>query len=62
MSFIGKRIKIIGDHPWEGETGKLVAEEREVGLFKKPAFRVRLDNGIECFVFSTKNILFLKEG
>lgn len=53
---VGKRVLIVGDHPWEGETGKVVSEEREVGLFRKPAFRVRLDNGTECFVFSPKNL------
>lgn len=62
MSFIGKRIKIIGKHPHSGETGMISGVEKiytgELG------YVIKLDdcphNVEACFVFSSKNILPIK--
>lgn len=43
----GDSVRVVGDHPWQGERGTLVAFE-EYGLGWK-GWRVALDNGTECY-------------
>lgn len=45
---IGKHVKIIGKHPWSGETGR-VMNFTKMGVLPVMAYVVKLSNGIECF-------------
>lgn len=46
---IGDRVFIVGNHPWTGHSGTLIAVEI-LHAIGEPGCRIRLDNGIECFV------------
>lgn len=56
--FIGKRVLIIGDHPWSGEVGT-ATEVKQVPTGTKGII-VELDNGTSCFVFKESNLQMLK--
>jgi hypothetical protein len=43
---VGTRVLIVGDHPWTGECGKVLAIE---AIRFALAARVELDVGGECF-------------
>jgi hypothetical protein len=47
---VGDRVRLRGDHPWAGHAGHLVKYEQVSGV---RAPRVRLDNGMEVFVFES---------
>jgi hypothetical protein len=51
---IGKRVEIVGiDHPHRGGKGEVIAVEyTAVGWGQ----RIKLDNGLECFVFKGTDI------
>lgn len=53
-AYIGKRVIVVGDHPWSGEIGE--GKEVRRPTFGKPGLIVALDNGTDCFVFSEKNL------
>lgn len=59
MSIIGKRIKIIGNHPHTGENG--IINRVEKTAFGQLGYVIKLEdcphNVEEAFVFSSKNIL-----
>lgn len=59
---IGKRVKVVGDHPHAGETGTII--EVKVTAFGVPGFVVKLEDcphGIEeCFVFKAANLQSVK--
>lgn len=46
---VGKHVTIVGSHPWSGETGHIVSFEK-MGVLPTMAYKVKLNNGIECFV------------
>lgn len=48
----GDRVFIIGDHPWTGHAGTCARLE-DTPLGRAPV--VRLDNGMETFVFDRRN-------
>lgn len=59
MTIIGKRIKIIGNHPHTGENGTV---DRVENIYTgQLGYVIKLENCPhnveECFVFSSKNIL-----
>ncbi len=58
---IGRRVRLIGDHPHAGETGTVDRVERTLA---GPGLRVKLDNcphGTEgCFVFKPEHVRYLK--
>jgi hypothetical protein len=45
---IGKQIKLIGKHPWSGETGHVISFEK-MGVLPVMAYKIKLSNGTECF-------------
>ena len=52
---MNNRVLIIGDHPWTGHVGTLVAVEKpSIGILPVMG-RVRLDDGHECYAQS-KNL------
>jgi hypothetical protein len=51
----GDRVLICGDHPWTGHTGEFVAAEI-LHVINKPGLRIRLDNGMECFVMEPRHL------
>lgn len=60
-NIIGKRIKIVGDHPHTGETGTI---DRVQGTaLGKVGLVIKLENCLhgtnECFVFKPEHIVFL---
>lgn len=61
-NIIGKRIKIVGNHPHAGETG-LISRAKKTAL-GKTGLVIKLENcehGIdECFVFRADNIQMIK--
>lgn len=59
--YIGKRILIRGKHPWAGETGEITSIET-LPVCRKEGMRVALDNGMECFVFSTSEFMVIGKG
>lgn len=50
---IGDRVKLVGSHPWKGETGT-VARFEEMALFRRegpqPVVKLDLDYDQECFI------------
>jgi len=58
--FIGKRIKIIGDHPHKGETG--IIDRIETTAFGQTGFIVKLEDcnhsTKECFIFNSEHFIF----
>jgi hypothetical protein len=63
MSAIGKRVRIIGDHPHSGETG--VVEKAEITPFGKKGLVIKLDNSplkVDCcYVFHEKHIQLISK-
>lgn len=57
FSFVGRSVRIIGDHPHSGETGVV---SRIEATLAGPGLRVSLDNYVhgtqEYFVFKTTNL------
>lgn len=57
FDFVGRSIKIVGDHPHSGETGVVARMEATT---PGPGLVVKLDNCVhgvqECFVFKTINL------
>jgi hypothetical protein len=51
----GDRVMVCGDHPWSGHTGEFVNVEI-MGVLNKPGLRIRLDNGMECFVMEPRHL------
>jgi hypothetical protein len=51
--FDGKKALLRGDHPWAGETGIILGMQMTGAGW---AVKVRMDNGIECFVYHTENL------
>lgn len=49
----GKRVVLVGDHPWSGYTGTV--EGKEV-LLAREALKVKLENGSSCYVFDPAQI------
>lgn len=52
---IGDRVLIVGDHPWTGHSGTLIAAETLAAL-GRVGLRVRLDNHLECFVLHPEQL------
>jgi hypothetical protein len=53
---MNKRVKIIGNHPWVGETGILAdIEITPVGK----AYVIQLDCGVKCMVFHNQNLKYI---
>lgn len=57
-SIIGKKVLIIGDHPWCGEMG--VIKGIQSTSMGSTGWLVDLKNGTTCFVFNAKNLQILK--
>lgn len=53
--FVGKEVVIIGSHPWRGERGTVIKVETPNGVFD-PALYVSLENGTDCYVFTTQHL------
>lgn len=58
---IGRRVRLVGDHPHAGETGTI--DRMEVTIIG-PGLVVKLDNcphgTEECFVFNTEHVRYLR--
>lgn len=54
---VGDRVALQGDHPHAGYSGRLIRFERVSGV---EAARVRLDDGFECFVFESGQLVRLQ--
>ena len=54
IDFNGKRVLIIGKHPWAGKTGVITGAEQT--CTGKWGLVVELDNGQSCFVFKPENM------
>jgi ATP-dependent Lon protease len=53
---IGKKLLIVGKHPHKDSVGTVVGfDYTNAG----PGMRVKLDNGLECFVFKPENVRWL---
>ena len=51
----GERVVIVGEHPWKGEVGSLVAyEPYGPSMMGWMGWRVALDNGTECYADRSK--------
>ncbi len=51
LELVGKRVQIIGSHPWKGETGIVTSRESTAVGF---GWRVQMDNGLCCYVFHSE--------
>ena len=64
--WVGRRVRIVGAHPWAGCVG--IVDRFEVTVFDQPGFVVKLDSdvavpdGQECFVFNEANWIDLDDG
>lgn len=56
--YVGKKVLIIGNHPWSGEIGK--GKEVKPTVIGKSGLIVSLNNGTECFVFRESELQILK--
>lgn len=61
-NYIGKRVRIVGEHPHTGQTGTVVAIEKTLAGY---GYKIDLDdksmsNG--CFVFSMLEMMLLNGG
>jgi hypothetical protein len=56
--FIGKRVQIIGNHPWSGERGTV--KETKTIPTGTTGLIIELDNGTSCFVFKASQLQILK--
>lgn len=46
----GDQVRIVGKHPWQGETGQLVSYgPYGLDFLKLEGWLVKLDNGTECY-------------
>jgi hypothetical protein len=53
---IGKKVKIIGEHPHSGEAGTVDGFDKTLaGL----GIRIKLENGQGCYVYSYENLKLL---
>lgn len=60
-NYIGKRVRIVGDHPHKGQTGKVVSIERTLA---GDGYKIELDDkstASACFVFSMLEMMLLNE-
>lgn len=51
---VGRHIKIIGDHPWAGESAEVVGFDPRIGMRVK-LLRKDAMYGHECYITSPKN-------
>ena len=60
-TYIGKRVRIVGEHPHTGKTGKVTAIERTLAGY---GYKIDLDDkstASACFVFSMLKMMVLPE-
>jgi len=59
--YIGKRVRIVGDHPHKGKTGTVVGIESTLAGY---GYKIDLDDkstASACFVFSMLEMMVLPE-
>jgi|GEM_PF-5650530 len=50
---IGRKVKIVGDHPHSGEYGTVESIEKTIA---GTGIKIRLEDGEGCFVFSMSDL------
>ena len=58
-NYIGKRVRIVGEHPHKGKTGKVTAIEHTIAGY---GYKIDLDDksiASGCFVFSMLEMMLL---